>query len=268
MSGLSPLIKWPGGKARLASMIARHLPEHDTYVEPFAGGGAVFLRKPLAKKNVLGDKDRWSIEFFNDVRTGKLRKCRGGVRASRSLFDRSLRGKGACMKFALSTLSYHGDRSTFGQGSHVGKVMGRNKLRRLYEYEKKLKKAHLTVADFAKTMRRFDGKRTVHFLDPPWPLGSRYSENKYELGRKKKMGKAFDPHHVMEVCSKMEGGCFVIYGDHPSVRKAFKEARKNGWKVYAQPVSTNKGSGGMEKRTNLIAIKKPGKLGGKKRRRR
>jgi len=265
--GLPPLIKWPGGKARLASMIVRHLPKHDTYVEPFAGGGAVFLRKPLSKASVIGDKDSWPIEFFNDVRLGKLRKCRGGLKVSRSLFDRSLKGKSACMKLALSSLSYHGDRSTFGQGSHVGKVVGRGKLKNLSAYEKKLRKAHLTVDDFAKTMKRFDGPKAVHFLDPPWPLQSNYSQNKYELGRKGKMGKAFDPQHVMDVCSKMQGGCFVIYGDHPSVRKAFKAARKKGWKVYAQPVSTNKGTGGMEKRTNLIAIKQPGRLGGKKQRR-
>ena len=258
--GLPPLIKYPGGKGRLASLIVRHLPEHDTYVEPFAGGGAVYLRKPLAeKKSVLADKDPWGIEFFDSVRRGGLRKCRGGLRGSRDLFDRAKRAKkDPCLKLALSTLSYHGDRDTYGAARQAGKVLGLTKMRKLAKYEKKLKKAHLAIGDFAKTMRKHDSPTALHFLDPPWPLESNYSDNKYELGRQGKMGKAYDPEHVVDVCASMEGGSFTIYGDHPSVRKAFRRAKKMGFEVYEQRVSTNKGDGGMEDRINLIAIKRPG----------
>jgi DNA adenine methylase len=257
--GLPPLIKYPGGKGRLASLIVRHLPDHDTYIEPFAGGAAVFLRKPLAeKKSVISDKDSWGIEFFDGVRRGQLKKCRGGLRGSRSLFDRAKRAKkDPCMKLALSTLSYHGDRDTYGASKSEGQVLGRSKLKNLSAYEKKLRKAHLAIADFAKTMRKHDRATAVHFLDPPWPLESGYSDSKYELGRKGTMGKAYDPEHVVDVSAKMKGGVFIIYGNHPSVRKAFRRAKKLGFKIYAQPVSTNRGNGGMEKRINLIAIKKP-----------
>jgi DNA adenine methylase len=258
---LPPLIKYPGGKGRLASLIIRHLPKHDTYVEPFAGGGAVFFRKPLAaKKSVLSDLDPWGIEFFDSVRRGQMKKCRGGIRGSRSLFDRAKRAKkDPCMKLALSTLSYHGDRATYGAARSEGKVLGRSKMMKIKRYEKKLRKAHLVVGDFAKTMRKHDNENALHFLDPPWPLDSDYSDNKYEMGRQGKMGKGYDPEFVVDTCAKMKGASFIIYGDHPSVRKAFRRATKLGFKVYAQPVHTNKGSGGMEKRINLIAIRKPKK---------
>jgi len=258
--GLPPLIKYPGGKGRLAGFIVRNLPKHDTYIEPFAGGGAVYLRKPLSKKSVLSDKDPWSIELFESVRRGGLRRCRGGLRGSRRLFDRAKRAKkDPCLKLALSTLSYHGDRNTYGAARNEGKILAKNKMKRLAEYERKLGKAHLAIGDFAKIMRKHDSPTAMHFLDPPWPLSSKYSDTKYELGRKGNMGKAYDPEHVVDVCAGMEGGSFIIYGDDPSVRKAFRRAKKMGFKVYSQSVPTNKGSGGMENRINLIAIKQPGK---------
>jgi len=256
---LPPLLKWPGGKARLAAKLEQLMPEHDTYVEPFVGGGSTFFRKEEVELSVLGDKDPFPIEFFHQVRTGGLRKCRGGMKPSRSLFDRSKKGKSACMRMALSTLSYHGDRATYGAKSSEGKVVGRNKMRNLKAYEKKLRKAHLVVGDFDEVMKRFDKPSAVHFLDPPWPLDSGYSDTKYHLGRQKKMGKAYDPAYVRDTCNKMKGACLVIYGDHPSVREAFKKAQKQGcWKVYSHRVSTNRGDGGMEKRVNIIALKSAG----------
>lgn len=39
-----------GGKQRLASKIIELIPKHVTYVEPFAGGAAIFFNKPLVKR--------------------------------------------------------------------------------------------------------------------------------------------------------------------------------------------------------------------------
>ena len=48
----------PGGKSYLAPRIASMMPPHKTYVEPFAGGAAVFFRKVPSQKEVLSDKDK------------------------------------------------------------------------------------------------------------------------------------------------------------------------------------------------------------------
>ncbi len=34
-----PVVRWHGGKWRLAPWILAHLPAHRAYVEPFGGGG-------------------------------------------------------------------------------------------------------------------------------------------------------------------------------------------------------------------------------------
>jgi len=50
-------ISYIGGKNRLAKLIIAKLPEHTTYVEPFAGGAQVFFHKPRSKIEVLNDLD-------------------------------------------------------------------------------------------------------------------------------------------------------------------------------------------------------------------
>lgn len=39
------VLKYPGSKTRIANWIAQFIPEHDVYLEPFFGGGAVFFNK-------------------------------------------------------------------------------------------------------------------------------------------------------------------------------------------------------------------------------
>jgi DNA adenine methylase len=268
---LPPLLKWPGGKGRLATKLEQMIPPHRVYVEPFAGGSALFFRKSLAKVNVLGDKDPWPIQFFNRVRLGGLRKCRGGIKVSRGLFDRSLQGKhsrSACYQLARSVLSYHGDRATFGAAARRGNLESAQKLRRnLPKYEQKLRRANLRIGGFDGTMKAYDAPDAFHFLDPPWPLESGYSERHYHGGGKRKGSKkpktkapsdrrAFDPAYVRDVADKMKGAVLIIYGDHPSVRQAFgKMNGKNGWQVFTMKVATNKGIGGMEQRVNILAYK-------------
>src|SRR5919109_1045692 len=53
-----------GGKNRLAKQIIALLPEHTTYVEPFAGGAQVFFHKQPSKVEVLNDLDSEIVNFF------------------------------------------------------------------------------------------------------------------------------------------------------------------------------------------------------------
>jgi len=46
-----------GGKRRIARRLLPLIPEHTTYVEPFAGGAQVFFHKPRSKVEVLNDLD-------------------------------------------------------------------------------------------------------------------------------------------------------------------------------------------------------------------
>ncbi|MEN2983189.1 MAG: DNA adenine methylase [Thermus sp.] len=47
-----PVLRYYGGKWRLAPWILRHFPPHEVYTEAFGGSAAVLLRKPEAPLEV------------------------------------------------------------------------------------------------------------------------------------------------------------------------------------------------------------------------
>ena len=74
---ISPLVKIPGGKRDLAEEICGYMPtEISSYIEPFAGGAAVYWylvktgRLSKAKDIVLSDLDRNLIEMYESVKVG------------------------------------------------------------------------------------------------------------------------------------------------------------------------------------------------------
>lgn len=64
----TPIVKWAGGKRRLASKIISHFPpEFNSYIEPFLGGGAVFLKLNPSRANI-SDANSGLINLYIHVR--------------------------------------------------------------------------------------------------------------------------------------------------------------------------------------------------------
>lgn len=57
-----------GGKQKLADRIVALMPEHTVYLEPYAGGAAVFFRKPRVRYEVLNDLDGAVVNFWRVLR--------------------------------------------------------------------------------------------------------------------------------------------------------------------------------------------------------
>ncbi len=57
-------LSYIGGKRRIAKQLVALIPEHVTYVEPFAGGAQVFFHKPRSKVEVLNDLDEEIVNFL------------------------------------------------------------------------------------------------------------------------------------------------------------------------------------------------------------
>lgn len=63
-----PVLRYHGGKFRLAPWIISMFPAHSVYVEPFGGGASVLLLKPRSDHEVYNDLDGDVTHFFRVLR--------------------------------------------------------------------------------------------------------------------------------------------------------------------------------------------------------
>ncbi|MDR1390562.1 MAG: DNA adenine methylase [Treponema sp.] len=66
--GLSPILKWPGGKKKELKYIIPNLPASiHKYYEPFVGGGAVYTAISSAKEYFINDKSNELISLYQSI---------------------------------------------------------------------------------------------------------------------------------------------------------------------------------------------------------
>lgn len=243
-----------GGKMRLAPEIIEHFPEHDHYVEPFAGSLAVLLNKPTSPIETINDLNSDITNFFSVLRTQPdqlinalsltpyareefelswiesddpvERARRFYVRVS---MDVAKAGRKSDKSWAKS-LTYKRESFKFQPHHFFEKVQG------LQEVADRLRMVQIENRSALEVIKKYDTKNTLFYLDPPYLPATRTSANEY------KFELDYDQHEEMAEILKSIKGRFVLSGyNDPIMEKWYKDCWTKSFP--ARQVSMSRGKG-------------------------
>ena len=211
----------PAGKKRLASRLAAMLPPHQTYVEPFAGSGAVLFAKEPAKVEVLSDADAEIAEAFRSIK----RLTDGDLARLKSMDWTGSPDTFAKLKKSSPTadlerlhrflyLSHFSFGKLRGRSFNFGaKGMVARTAKRLAECAPRLSPVRVHCADYEAIVAKYDGPDTAFFLDPP------YAGYDVAIGEGR-----FDEERFFEVLKSIKGSFLLTYGLRGKLPGLLKDA--------------------------------------------
>ena len=215
-----------GGKNRIAKKIIEILPEHTTYVEPFAGGAQIFFHKEPSSVEVLNDRFGEIVNFFRVCQSHyeELLRYLKYLVASRDWFDIFEKQNPDCLTdIQRAARFFYLQKNAFG-----GLVVHRNyhycvsrpsnfnpdNLPQLIENtSKRLRKVQIENLPYEEILRRYDRPKTLFYLDPPYWGRKLYRFN---------FGEA-DFVQLEERLSEIKGKFLLSLNDLPEVRTLFRK---------------------------------------------
>lgn len=194
-----PLLRWHGGKWKLAPWIISHMPTHRIYVEPFGGAASVLLRKPRSYAEVYNDLDGEIVNVFRVLREpetaaallNQLRltpfardefemasgRCTDPIEDARRLIARSFMGFGSN---AHNRNRNTGFRSNSNRSGTTPARDWANYPDALCALIERLNGVVIENRDATEIMLQHDRPETLHYLDPPYVHSTRSPANPYD----------------------------------------------------------------------------------------
>lgn len=179
---MKAILKYPGGKWRIAEWIISFFPEHKVYLEPFFGSGAVFFKKEPSYIETINDIDGQIVNLFKVCRENpqELAKLINLTPFSREEFANCYEPSADNIEQARRTIvrfhqSFGTSNSTKKSWKNVQAASG-PRCATLWNYLpesvieccERLKDAQIENIDAIELIKRYDDKDTLIYLDPPY----------------------------------------------------------------------------------------------------
>jgi DNA adenine methylase len=221
-------LSYIGGKNRLATKIISMLPEHITYVEPFAGGAQVLFHKQPSNVEVLNDLDFDIVNFFRvcqwhyDELVRYLRYCL----VSRRLHNLHLATDPATLTdIQRAARFFYLQKNSFGglilkQKFHYGVTQPSNynpkRIPEIIELtHQRLQRVQIESLPYDQILQKYDRPTTVFYLDPPYWERKLYKFNFSEA----------DFRNLEQRLGMLQGKFILSLDDRAEVRDLFKRFR-------------------------------------------
>ena len=208
-----------GNKITIKNNIIEKIPDDfDLYVEPFIGGGIIYLNMNLEnKKSVINDLDKDLIEGHKAIKKGITLDENNFTFSSDPKVQEDYYKKKHTNhnnKFIAEIIRTC---STFG-GRGVGKVYKpitksnfRNKIKNAKKQKEYYKNTQIFNTDYKNIIKKFDNSKTFFYLDPPYEKsGTLYKDAVVDL------------EAMANLLKNIKGRFLLSINDSPNVRKIFK----------------------------------------------
>ena len=223
-----PLVPWMGGKRRLAKHLIPLFPEHQCYVELFAGGAALFFLRPeKAKTEVLNDLNGGLINLYRVVQhhfdefvrqfewTLTSREVFARLQATppESMTDIQRAARFFYLQhtaFGVKVTDQHFGTATTGRGFNAADIAGR-----LKAAQQRLGGVYIENEPWQRCFKRYDRPHTFFYADPPYWQTAGYPQDfgweEYE--------------RLAEAMGSMQGKMMLSINDHPDITALFNSYR-------------------------------------------
>jgi DNA adenine methylase len=189
-----PVLRYLGGKWRIAKWILQYFAAHHIYVEPYAGGASLLFRKASAPVEVLNDLDGEVINFFHILRTrtkeliqliertpyARAEVLNSWEPAVGEPLEQARRFYVRCWQaFGPPTAQARTTGWRFQRNSRRSPVKSWNDTDRLWAVAGRLKQVHIECSDALGVIRRFDSPETLFYVDPPYVASTRTASTRF-----------------------------------------------------------------------------------------
>ena len=225
---MKPIIKWSGGKKDEIKHFEKYIPEFDTYLEPFFGGGSVFFHlKP--KKSAISDVHSELIDFYTTIKNKQGSEIYDWMKNQTNeekhyykvrdemKIDTSF--KNACRFYYLRKTCYRG-MLRYNSKNKFNIPFGKYKTFTFEEvknkkYEKLFQNCDVYLKDFSYLFENYNDENNFMFLDPPYDCTfTDYGYCKFDQEDHKRLANYFKTTKIK---------CLMVIGKTEFISELYKD---------------------------------------------